>query len=695
MKRCTICHATYPANFTHCPHDGSLLTDANEWLEGGIIRGKYRILEKVGQGGMATVYKAVHIGFDEVCALKAISLELASDPSFVKRFAQEAALSRKLQHPNAVRVEDIDQADDGRPFIVMEFIEGESLKQVIDRHAPLPVARVCQIAKQIAAALDAAHELGIVHRDIKPANIILTKSAGGGGEVAKVLDFGIAKIKEAHAAAGGTTLTRTGMSVGTPSYMSPEQAMGRTGDALDGRADLYSLGVVMYEMLSGELPMQAESQVQMLMAQINTTPEPLRARRPELPEGIAAVVMQCLEKDPARRPSSAAELIQQIENCERGIAAGPPSDEIRTMLTRSPVPEAAPKPASARLRAAIAWVAAFCVLAAMAGWYRESRHKSVAAPATVASRPPTQAAPATNPATPNELPPAPPLPAPAGNAVAPPQSGSPAGDLQSILENTPMDEATKAKVRDILRQANELAKKGDTKGAAAQFRKLTGLGADWVGSLAALGTALAAKSIEQAANDERMAGGWDPAQHGHHDHGAFHHDLKAAIEQYAAAVRLQPNSASPHQSLGAALGRLGDLNGDMREQQKALRIDPNLAAAHAELGSVYARKEAWSDAAREYREALRLQPDLAEAHSGLGETLANAGDWDGDIAEQHRAIQQAPALAVAHFRLAAALEHEDESPDALEEYRRAAELEPGNPAFRSNYQRLANAARQE
>src|SRR5580700_3095709 len=133
MKRCTICHATYPAAFTHCPHDGSVLTEANEWAEGAMIRGKYRILGKLGQGGMATVYKAVHVGFDEVCALKVINPELASDLSFVKRFGQEAALTRKLQHPNAVRVEDIDQADDGRPFMVMEFIEGESPKDVIQR----------------------------------------------------------------------------------------------------------------------------------------------------------------------------------------------------------------------------------------------------------------------------------------------------------------------------------------------------------------------------------------------------------------------------------------------------------------------------------------------------------------------------------------------------------------------------------
>ncbi len=231
MKRCSICHSTYPATFTHCPHDGSLLTAANEWTDGAVIRGKYRILGKLGQGGMATVYKALHIGFDEVRALKVIHAELAGDLSFVKRFGQEAALTRKLQHPNAVRVEDIDQSEDGRPFLVMEFIEGQSLKEVIQQQAPLPVPRVCRIAKQVAGALDAAHQLGIIHRDIKPGNILLMRPSQGGEreETAKVLDFGIAKIREVQLGAGGATLTRTGTSIGTPAYMSPEQAMGTTG----------------------------------------------------------------------------------------------------------------------------------------------------------------------------------------------------------------------------------------------------------------------------------------------------------------------------------------------------------------------------------------------------------------------------------------------------------------------------------
>lgn len=657
------------------------------------IRGKYRILGKLGQGGMATVYKALHVGFDEVCALKVINQELASDLSFVKRFGQEAALTRKLQHPNAVRVEDIDQADDGRPFMVMEFIEGESLKDVIQHQAPLPVPRACRIAKQVAAALDAAHRLGMIHRDIKPGNILLTRPAAGAGEeLAKVLDFGIAKMKEAHLAAGAATLTRTGTSIGTPAYMSPEQAMGKTGEGLDGRADLYSLGVVMYEMLTGELPIQAESEVQMLIGQISTAPEPIRARRPELPDGIGAVVMRCLEKDPARRPASGAALIAQIENCEKGGAAGTAPDDVPTVATQRPAPLEAASPVPARRSSRFVWAAAlvaFVVIAiVIAGgtWYRESRRKQVArspvaVPPVAASQPAPQDRPIPTPppapAQPQQIrPPAPtatksPVPRPRAD-----QDANPADDIQRALDAVPLDAATKAQVQGILRQATAQMKKGDFDGAAAQYQRLARLRPGWAPAIAALGAALAAKGSSAGAAEQKNALNRTTG-------------LTAAIARYNEPLRLHPNVAINHFHLGKALGRLGDLDGDMREQQEALRLNPGLAAAHAQLGYIHSQKESWSDAAREYREAIRLDPDLAEAHSGLGDALGHMGDWQGEIAEERIAIQRSPSLAMAHFQLATALEHEGDSSTALEEYRRAAELDPREANFQANYKRLA------
>ncbi|HXM42660.1 MAG TPA: serine/threonine-protein kinase [Bryobacteraceae bacterium] len=690
MKRCTICHATYPAAFTHCPHDGSVLTEANEWAEGSLIRGKYRILGKLGQGGMATVYKALHVGFDETCALKVINQELASDLSFVKRFAQEAALTRKLHHSNAVRVEDVDQADDGRPFMVMEFIEGESLKDVIQRQAPLPVARVCSIAKQVAGALEAAHQLGMIHRDIKPGNILLTPPSRGGEpeEVAKVLDFGIAKIKEVHLA-GGATLTRTGTSIGTPAYMSPEQAMGKTGEGLDGRADLYSLGVVMYEMLTGELPIQAESEVQMLIGQISSAPEPIRARRPDLPEGIGAVVMRCLEKDPARRPASAAALIALIEATERGVPAGAAPDEMPTVATRRAVPVETPSAVPARQRPRWVWVALLValVVSARGVWHFGSRRKSVTnapsvgVPSLTNSPPSPEAAPRMPPppqtTEPQEVPSKPEKAERPEVPEAVEPGSNPADDIQGALNAVPFDAATKKEVKDILRQATELMKKGDFDGAAAQYRRLAQLHPGWGPAVAAL-TALAAQraSAGVAAQNRDRTG-----------------ELAGTVAHYRMAASLHPNVASNHYKLGCALGKIGDLDGDMREQEQALRLEPSMAAPHAELGSALARKETWDDAAREYREAIQLKPSLAEAHSGLGDALGHVGDWQGEIAEERIAIRRAPGLAIAHFRLGLALERQGETAEALQEYRRAAELQPGEAEFQANYQRLSHESK--
>jgi serine/threonine protein kinase len=369
MKNCPACHANYPTDYTHCPRDLTPLREAGVWSEGTVVRGRYRILGQIGAGGMATVYKAEHVHFRELRALKAIKPELASDPKFVQRFTQEAVLTRRLQHPNAVRVDDIDQAEDGRPFIVMEYIEGRSLKDVMQSEGAMPVARVCAIAKQVAAGLGAAHDLGMVHRDIKPANIVLVAQSSNnsprpfGGEgasrigvgeavapghpIAKVLDFGIAKIKEGHledTRLAHMTQTGTGMVVGTPTYMSPEQAQGMKGDHLDGRSDLYSLGIVIYQMLSGDLPFKADTTMEMLIAHIQTRPRPLREARPDLdiPESIVALVMKCLEKDPGLRPSSAHQLIEEIQWAQEGLsgslglrAAARPGALVRDGTSRS------------------------------------------------------------------------------------------------------------------------------------------------------------------------------------------------------------------------------------------------------------------------------------------------------------------------------------------------------------------------
>lgn len=318
MKSCPNCHNTYPSEFNVCPQDGTALVERGTWARGALVRGKYRILDKIGQGGMGSVYKAQHVAFDELRALKVMHPSLMSDELFVKRFRHEAVITRRLQHPNAVRVDDIDETEDHRPFIVMEYIEGKSLKKLIHDEGALAAPRVCAISKQVAAALDAAHHLGMIHRDIKPENIVLLGEPGE--EQVKVLDFGIAKIKEARVKeTSGMTLTGAGVVVGTPQYMSPEQAMGKRGDELDGRSDLYSLGVVMYQMLSGDLPFKADTTMEMLIAHMQRTPKPLGDLHPAaaIPEPVSNLVMRLLEKDPAARPASARALIEELERVEK------------------------------------------------------------------------------------------------------------------------------------------------------------------------------------------------------------------------------------------------------------------------------------------------------------------------------------------------------------------------------------------
>src|SRR5438552_3785472 len=369
VRYCPSCHSVYPNEFRTCPKDQTELVAASELQPGMVLRGKYEILGKLGAGGMASVYSARHLAFGEIRAIKVVGSRLSDDEDFLKRFRNEAVVARRLQHPNAVRVDDLDTTEDGRPFIVMEYVEGHNLREVVRREGPLSLRRSVRIARQVASALAAAHELGIVHRDIKPDNILLTGT--GAAETAKVLDFGIAKVKEgslsdAHLA------TRTGMVVGTPQYISPEQAMGRRGSELDGRADLYSLGVVLYEMVTGRLPFESDTAMGIILHHLQTPPPEPREVRPDLgiPDSLSAVLMRALQKEPDRRfPSATAmatalqEVLAALPEDARatqadGAGSGPPltpppipfdihRHETRVMPRTPPLPGRPPLPAPA------------------------------------------------------------------------------------------------------------------------------------------------------------------------------------------------------------------------------------------------------------------------------------------------------------------------------------------------------------
>lgn len=290
--------------------------DREESLVGKVIAGKYKIVSKIGAGGMGVVYKAQQLGLDRSVAVKFLLREYANDDKVVRRFKVEALAASKLDHPNTIRIYDFGQTEDGDLFIAMEYLEGQSLDRAISREGPLSVRRVLHILRQAAASLGQAHSKGIVHRDLKPDNIFLI-TVDKDPDFVKVLDFGIAKLREADKRQG--TLTQAGMIFGTPKYMAPEQCRSMN---VDNRADIYALGVIAYEALTKVAPFDGETPLSILIKHVQESPRPFAEVRPdlEIPEAVERLVMRCLEKAPENRYQSMDELQAEIARIEATLA---------------------------------------------------------------------------------------------------------------------------------------------------------------------------------------------------------------------------------------------------------------------------------------------------------------------------------------------------------------------------------------
>lgn len=321
MKQCMVCNKEFDKPLLYCPFDGQLLVARKERdkLLGIILDGKFRLDEKIGEGGMGKVYKAKHIHVDHTVAIKVLHPELSSDKVALERFRREAQAAIYVRHPNAVAVTDFGVTQDKAiAYLVMEFLEGVELRERINQQKQLDFHEAFLVIQQTCAALHAAHAKGIVHRDLKPDNIWLVKSEDGTRQV-KVLDFGIAKLK---ASADLGSLTQQGMVIGTPYYMSPEQCR---GEELDGRSDIYSLGVILYEMLTGELPFQDSSSMAVVIKHVVEAPRPPRDLRPDIPEAIEIVLLRTLNKRREDRQQSARQLSREFEKALglAGIQAEP------------------------------------------------------------------------------------------------------------------------------------------------------------------------------------------------------------------------------------------------------------------------------------------------------------------------------------------------------------------------------------
>jgi len=275
-----------------------------------IADGRYELVELIGEGGMGSVYLARQVAMDRMVALKLILAEAVKSPDAAARFEREMKLSAKIEHPNTIRVYDFGETD-GQLFLAMELLRGQTLKQVLES-GPLDLSRIVRIGVQVARALQAAHSEGVVHRDLKPDNVMLLEQYGE-HDVVKVLDFGIAKSLDEPEA----SVTATGAVIGTPAYMSAEQAMGQ---AVDRRSDLYSLGIILYEMASGRLPFTAPGFTALLVAHATETPQPLTQVVPDIHPGLAALVELLLRKNPAERPQTAKVVEHRLEALIGGLS---------------------------------------------------------------------------------------------------------------------------------------------------------------------------------------------------------------------------------------------------------------------------------------------------------------------------------------------------------------------------------------
>ncbi|HEX8144132.1 MAG TPA: protein kinase [Pyrinomonadaceae bacterium] len=345
---CDACKTTNESGDLFCRECGHTLTDASQMptiqgvgnisaplpsvsgtaarggdpLIGYVIDGRYRIDAKLGIGGMGAVYKGTRLLIGDEVAIKVLHKEQVAVPEAAERFRREAQAAARLKHANAVSVYDFGVSQEGLFYLVMELVEGESVRSIIRQRGPLTPTATAEIITQVCAALDEAHRHGIIHRDIKPDNIMVHQ--GVAGLRVKVLDFGIAKLRDQAV----SNLTQTGSVMGTPHYMSPEQCI---GEELDSRSDIYSLGIVMYEMLAGVVPFNSPTSTAVVVQHVNQPPPPIRAMNMSIPQPVEAVVLHALEKRREARPQTAGALAHEL-SAALGMSAQPGSTVAAHMI---------------------------------------------------------------------------------------------------------------------------------------------------------------------------------------------------------------------------------------------------------------------------------------------------------------------------------------------------------------------------
>lgn len=650
----------------------------------------YTLDRELGGGGMSRVFLAEESRLGRKVVVKVLSTELAAGVS-ADRFEREIRVAAQLAHPSIIPVLTAGDAK-GLPYYTMPFVQGESLREHLDAVGKLPIPEVASILRDVARALAYAHERGIVHRDIKPANVLLASGA------ALVTDFGIAKaISASRTESSEATLTSAGVSVGTPAYMAPEQA---TADpTTDSRADIYALGCLAYELLSGRSPFYGRSIHKMLTAHITETPTDIGKVRPDCPPALAAFVMKCLEKDPAHRPESALEVFPALESVAASSGERPRTAEVRPIAVRRSVAR----------RAIIPGIAAIAAVALIIAWQARRRSEPPSSPSTLRSIAVLPFA-SVDSDTANAY-------FADGIAEELATSLSKVPGLRVIARNSSfrtsgrqIDELEAAKVLDV-----DALLAGSVRRAGGQLR----LNARLVGTKdqallwsdqydreakdlfavqdeitqaivgAIQGHMASAQGVATLADSPLKSGRGTPNLDAHdlYLRAQFHlrrRSVPSAVDYFKRAIELDDTYARAYSGLSAALEMSPYFAGvpadsvrgpAMAAARRALSLDPSLAEAHTSLALAYQHAHQWKEAEAEHRRAVSVDPSDAAAHVQLARLLLMKGRAEEALAEARRAESLDPFSAVIVSWVANASLVLGKTDEALAAAKRALELD--------------------
>ncbi len=652
---------------------------------------RYKIQRMLGEGGMGAVYKAHDMELDRDVALKLIRPGLAMDANVSARFKQELLLASKVSHKNILRIHDLGDAN-GVKFISMAYVEGQDLHQLLADNGKLPVDRAVKLAKQMCSALEAAHAEGVVHRDFKPQNILLDKN-----EQVYVTDFGLAKSLEADAG-----LSRSGEFLGTPRYMAPEQVEGR---GIDHRVDIYALGLILYEMLTGDVPFHADSTIQLMYKRVNETPKSPKTLNPELPDWINRVVMKCLERYPDNRYQNATDLLADLQHqlAPAKTKSGAIAIDIRRVESEMPAANL-----GLLIAVAIVLIVGAVSLAVPSVRHRIFGSKGPGAAEVVATKHIA--------VLPLRI---------IGDAAAIGYIGdgitdaltaklfqlkdvqvAPPSAVAKIKPDTPIAEAAKALGATLIISGN-IQGEGDkirmvlnlddaASGKRLSSQEFSGMKQDLLtledNAYSKVVTALSVKTTTEelartAAHPTENVDAYDlylkgrNAMHGEVDAEA----VTAAVKFYEQAIQRDPAFALAYTGISDASMRMYTNTKDAVWAQKALgaaqqaqNLADNLPEVHFALGSVYTATGKSAEAISELNRALQLAPNSDEGYRRLGDAYRAAGKQDDAVKAYRKATEINPYYWYNYNALGGAYLRFGRNDDALAAYRKVTELAPNN-----------------